>query len=119
MSTQLWPDTDGPTRFAGNAAGATVSTEFTVTTGPQWITELRIWRGVWDMIGPYYGQLYTVTTPTTGTLVPGTTVKIKPRGLGWQTATLFTPVQLTVGQTYRAAFWTPNGACYTPHYWSW
>jgi hypothetical protein len=116
---RIWPDTDGPALFASSAAEKTVGTEFQVTTGSWWLKELRIWRGVWDMVGPFYGRLYTVDSATTGTAVAGTDVKITPRGLGWQTGTLFTPVQLTVGQIYRAVFWTPNGACYTPDYWSW
>ena len=116
---QLWPDTDGPALFASNVAGKSVSTEFTVTSGTWWLTQMRIWRGAWDMTGPYFGRLYTVDSPTTGTAVTGTDVKIKPRGLGWQTADLPTPVQLTAGKTYRAVFWTPDGACYTPDYWSW
>jgi hypothetical protein len=116
---RIWPDTDGPSRFAASSAGQSVSTEFTVTTGTWWLKELRIWRGAWDMIGPFYGRLYTVDSPTSGTPVSGTDVKITPRGLGWQTATLLTPVAVTAGKTYRATFWTPNGACYTPDYWSW
>lgn len=114
---RLWPTTDGPTTWAPASAGATVSTEFQVTSGTWWLTELRVWRGTYDVIGPIYTRVYAVISPTTGTPIAGTDLTITPRGLGWQTKTLPVPVLLTAAQTYRACYWTPNGASSTPNYW--
>jgi hypothetical protein len=69
------------------------------------------------MIGPLYGRVYLVNSPSSGSAVDGTDVVLKLKGLGWQTAPLPAPVLLTTGQTYRACYWTPSGACSTANYW--
>jgi Domain of unknown function (DUF4082) len=114
---QLWPTTNGPTSWASASAGATVATEFQVTSGTWWLTELRVWRGTYDVTGPIYTRVYLVNSPSSGTAVVGTDLTIIPRGLGWQTRALPVPVLLTAGQVYRACYWTPNGASSTSNYW--
>jgi hypothetical protein len=114
---QLWPDTGGPTSWSPSSAGSTVATEFQVTTGVWWLTEIRVWRGTYDVIGPLYTRVYAVTSPSSGTPVAGTDLTILPRGLGWQVAGLPVPVLLTAAQTYRVCYWTPNGASSTLNYW--
>lgn len=114
---RLWPDTNGPTGFASSAAQKTLATEFEVTSGTWWLTELRVWRGAWDMVGPLRGRVFAVSSPSVGVPVPGTDVVIKVKGLGWQVAPLPAPVLLTTGQIYRACYWTPSGACSTANYW--
>ena len=114
---RLWPDTNGPTGFTRSAAQKTLATEFQVTSGTWWLTELRVWRGAWDMTGPLRARVYAVNSPSSGTAVAGTDAVIKLKGLGWQVAPLPAPVLLTTGQTYRVCYWTPSGACSTTNYW--
>ena len=113
----IWPDTDGPATFDTTSAGKTLATEFYVTSGTWWLSHIWIWRGSWDMSGPFYARLYQVNSPSSGTPIPGTDVKIKPKGLGWLSAPVPIPFQLTVGQTYRVVYWTPFGATSSPNYW--
>lgn len=117
---RIWPVESGPTSFNSSAAQKSLSTEFSLAataSGSWWLSEIRVWRGTWDQTGPYFCQLYSVTSPSVGVAVSGGAVKIRPRGLGWQTGRLATPVLLTPGQTYRAVCWTPSGASSTPNYW--
>lgn len=117
MELRLWPTETGPTSYAPASAQATLSTEFQVTAGTWWLKELRVWRGNYGITGPIHARVYLVTSPTTGVIVPGTDLTITPRGLGWQSLLLPTPVLLTTGATYRACYWTPNGAASTANYW--
>lgn len=114
---RLWPDNVGPATFFPGAAKSTVATEFEVTTGQWWLKELRVWRGSWEMIGPVYGRVYEVSSTNTGSPVPGTDVTLNLNGLGWQAATIATPVLLVTGQRYRAVYWTPSGLNATIGYW--
>lgn len=113
----LWPTQNGPTTHNASSAQKTVATEFKVTTGTWWLKTIRVWRGSYDVVGPIYARVYEVTSPTTGLVVAGTDVTIKPSGIGWQSKLLPRPVLLTTGTTYRACYWTPEGASSTANYW--
>ncbi len=76
-----------------------------------------MWRGAYDVVGPIHARVYEVTSPSTGLIVVGTDVTIVPSGLGWQSKLLPRPVPLTAGITYRACYWTPEGATSTANYW--
>lgn len=112
---QLWPATSGPAKFYGQYARTTVGTEFKVTTGTWWVSEIRVWRGSWDTTGPITARVYVAGT---GAVLAGTDVTITPRGLGWQTAVLPTPVLLTTNTLYRVVYWTPTGPVGTALYWT-
>jgi hypothetical protein len=82
-----------------------------------WVKALRFYRVDTTITGTIIGRVYQVTTSTTGTAVSGTDVSFTLSGTGWQTATMTSPVALTVNQRYRAAIYFPGNQTLLSNYW--
>lgn len=107
-----------PFQVAIGATARTVATEFSVTSGSWWLTEMRLWRNSWELTGPLQFRVYTVVSAASGTLLAGSDATLRTRGLGWQAVGLAVPVKLTTGQSYRVCCWAPRGVNYETGFWS-
>lgn len=113
---RLWSGVT-PTTSIATGTALTASTEFIVTSSGLSLVAISMWKAS-GMTGPWQCGLWSVAPDGTGTLL--TTDSISDSGaVGWQTATLATPVPLTVGQHYRAGVLFPaaTGFDYTAGYW--
>ena len=79
----------------------TLGLKFTPTVNG-YISGLRYWRSA-SNVGTHVGKLYSAT----GTVLA--TVTFVDGAQGWQQATFSTPVPVTAGTAYVAAYYSPNG----------
>lgn len=112
---KIWPATDGPASFDTDVP-ISCGVEFQVTDAA-WAKEIRFFRGTAGITGSVTGQLYTVDGPASGTPVPGTSVSFVLSGTGWQVAEIVPPVELVIGQNYKAVVHFPANYTATGGYW--
>jgi hypothetical protein len=106
---RIWPTTDGPAGSFTDGQPVSQGTEFIVTANG-WVTKIWYWRATSAMgTTPPQGQIFLVTSASTGTPIDSPKTFPAPTGLGWQSVTLDTPIAVIPGEAYRAVIYHPNG----------
>jgi len=99
----LWPPTATPSVASANDPSAVnLGVQFTPSAGG-WIAGIRFYKGPGNT-GTHTGELWTAG----GTLL-GKVTFTGESASGWQEADFSSPIAVTVGTTYVASYFAPNG----------
>jgi hypothetical protein len=108
MSTLFAPDATPNITSSGESDAVTLGVKFTPTVSGK-VVGVRYYQG------PGNGGVHTGTLYSSGGSELAKATFSAGSGSGWQSVHFSTPVNVTAGTTYVAAYWAPNGNyAYTP-----